>query len=146
MNYNLTDGARTVLVLACEEAIRLHHDYVGTEHILLALVREREGVAASMLMRLNVDLEQIRERTVQAVRKGKATIALGELPFTSRAKRVLEHAVAEAHELRHSTVSTEHLLLGLLREEKSIAAQVLNSLGVSLELARASQVGPHGPD
>jgi ATP-dependent Clp protease ATP-binding subunit ClpC len=137
MNYNFTDRVRKVLAMAREEAIRLQHDYVGTEHILLGLIKEGEGVAAAVLTNLNVDLEQINERIEEAVRKGKATIALGELPYTSRAKKVLEYAMAEARELNHSYVGTEHLLLGLLREEKGIAAQVLNSLGVTLEDARA---------
>src|SRR5688572_1018902 len=152
MNYNFTDRVRKVLAMAREEAIRLQHDYVGTEHILLGLIREGEGVAAAVLMNLNVDLEQIHERIEDSVRKGKATIALGELPYTSRAKKVLEYAMAEARELNHSYVGTEHLLLGLLREEKGIAAQVLNALGVTLEDARAetlkllgSDVGPTQP-
>jgi ATP-dependent Clp protease ATP-binding subunit ClpC len=152
MNYNFTDRVRKVLAMAREEAIRLQHDYVGTEHILLGLIREGEGVAAAVLLNLNVDLEQIHERIEESVRKGKATIALGELPYTSRAKKVLEYAMAEARELNHSYVGTEHLLLGLLREEKGIAAQVLNALGVSLEDARAetlkllgSEVNPSQP-
>src|SRR5688500_8852836 len=146
MNYNSTDRVRKVLAMAREEAIRLQHDYVGTEHILLGLIREGEGVAAAVLMNLNVDLEQIHERIEESVRKGKATIALGELPYTSRAKKVLEYAMAEARELNHSYVGTEHLLLGLLREEKGIAAQVLNSLGVSLEEARAETLKLLGSD
>jgi ATP-dependent Clp protease ATP-binding subunit ClpC len=146
MNYNFTDRVRKVLAMAREEAIRLQHDYVGTEHILLGLIREGEGVAAAVLMNLNVDLEQIQERIEESVRKGKATIALGELPYTSRAKKVLEYAMAEARELNHSYVGTEHLLLGLLREEKGIAAQVLNSLGVSLEDARAETLKLLGSD
>ncbi len=152
MNYNFTDRVRKVLAMAREEAIRLQHDYVGTEHILLGLIREGEGVAATVLGALNVDLEQIHERIEESVKKGKATIALGELPYTSRAKKVLEYAMAEARELSHSYVGTEHLLLGLLREEKGIAAQVLNSLGVTLEDARAetlkllgSEMGPPQP-
>src|SRR5690554_5363703 len=146
MNYNFTDRVRKVLAMAREEAIRLQHDYVGTEHILLGLIREGEGVAAAVLMNLNVDLEQIHERVEESVRKGKATIALGELLYTSRAKKVLEYAMAEARELNHSYVGTEHLLLGLLREEKGIAAQVLNSLGVSLEEARAQTLKLLGSD
>lgn len=146
MNYNFTDRVRKVLAMAREEAIRLQHDYVGTEHILLGLIREGEGVAAAVLMNLSVDLEQIHERIEESVRKGKATIALGELPYTSRAKKVLEYAMAEARELNHSYVGTEHLLLGLLREEKGIAAQVLNSLGVSLEDARAETLKLLGSD
>jgi ATP-dependent Clp protease ATP-binding subunit ClpC len=136
MNYNFTDRVRKVLAMAREEAIRLQHDYVGTEHILLGLIREGEGVAAAVLTNLSVDLEQIQERIEESVRRGKATIALGELPYTSRAKKVLEFAMAEARELNHSYVGTEHLLLGLLREEKGIAAEVLNQLGVTLEEAR----------
>ena len=146
MNYNFTDRVRKVLAMAREEAIRLQHDYVGTEHILLGLIREGEGVAAAVLTNLSVDLDQIHERVEESVRKGKATIALGELPYTSRAKKVLEFAMAEARELNHSYVGTEHLLLGLLREEKGIAAQVLNSLGVTLEEARAETLKVLGSD
>jgi ATP-dependent Clp protease ATP-binding subunit ClpC len=136
MNYNFTDRVRKVLAMAREEAIRLQHDYVGTEHILLGLIREGEGVAAAVLSNLAVDLEQVQEKVEESVRRGKATIALGELPYTSRAKKVLEFAMAEARELNHSYVGTEHLLLGLLREEKGIAAEVLGQLGVGLEDAR----------
>ncbi len=136
MNYNFTDRVRKVLAMAREEAIRLQHDYVGTEHILLGLIREGEGVAAAVLNNLAVDLEQVQEKVEEQVRRGKATIALGELPYTSRAKKVLEFAMAEARELNHSYVGTEHLLLGLLREEKGIAAEVLGQLGVTLEDAR----------
>jgi ATP-dependent Clp protease ATP-binding subunit ClpC len=136
MNYNFTDRVRKVLAMAREEAIRLQHDYVGTEHILLGLIREGEGVAAAVLNNLNVDLDQVQEKVEESVRRGKATIALGELPYTSRAKKVLEFAMAEARELNHSYVGTEHLLLGLLREEKGIAAEVLGQLGVQLDDAR----------
>jgi ATP-dependent Clp protease ATP-binding subunit ClpC len=146
MNYNFTDRVRKVLAMAREEAIRLQHDYVGTEHILLGLIREGEGVAAAVLTNLSVDLEQIQERIEESVRRGKATIALGELPYTSRAKKVLEFAMAEARELNHSYVGTEHLLLGLLREEKGIAAEVLNQLGVTLEEARRQTLKLLGSD
>jgi len=146
MNYNFTDRVRKVLAMARDEAIRLQHDYVGTEHILLGLIREGEGVAAAVLTNLSADLDQIHEGIEEAVKPGKATIALGELPYTSRAKKVLEFAMAEARELNHSYVGTEHLLLGLLREEKGIAAQVLNSLGISLEEARAETLKVLGSD
>ena len=146
MNYNFTDRVRKVLAMAREEAIRLQHDYVGTEHILLGLIREGEGVAAAVLTNLDIDLEQIHERVEESVRKGKATIALGELPYTSRAKKVLEFAMAEARDFNHSYVGTEHLLLGLLREEKGIAAQVLNSLGVTLDEARGETLKVLGSD
>ncbi|UCC72728.1 MAG: ATP-dependent Clp protease ATP-binding subunit [Gemmatimonadota bacterium] len=146
MNYNFTDRVRKVLAMAREEAVRLQHDYVGTEHILLGLTREGEGVAAAVLMNLNVDLDQVQERTEEQVRKGKAGAASGELPYTSRAKKVLEFAVAEARDLNHSYVGTEHLLLGLLREEKGVAAQVLESLGVTLEQAREQTLKLLGTD
>jgi ATP-dependent Clp protease ATP-binding subunit ClpC len=146
MNYNFTDRVRKVLAMAREEAIRLQHDYVGTEHILLGLIREGEGVAAAVLTNLSVDLDQIHEQVEESVKKGKATIALGELPYTSRAKKVLEFAMAEARDLNHSYVGTEHLLLGLLREEKGIAAQVLNSLGITLEEARGETLKVLGSD
>jgi ATP-dependent Clp protease ATP-binding subunit ClpC len=146
MNYNFTDRVRKVLAMAREEAVRLQHDYVGTEHILLGLIREGEGVAAAVLMNLNVDLDQVQERTEEQVRKGKAGATMGELPYTSRAKKVLEFAVAEARDLNHSYVGTEHLLLGLLREEKGVAAQVLESLGVTLEQGREQTLKLLGTD
>src|SRR4030095_2922383 len=136
--YNFTDRVRKVLQMAREEAARLHHEYVGTEHILLGLIREGEGVAAAVLQNLNVDLEEIQQKIEETVKKGKAAPASGnDLPYTSRAKKVLELAMAEARELSHSYVGTEHLLLGLLREEKGIAAQVLTEVGVALDAARA---------
>ena len=146
MNYNFTERVRKVLSMARQEAIRLQHDYVGTEHILLGLIREGEGVAAHVLGNLSVDLDRIHERVEESVRKGKATIALGELPYTSPAKKVLEFAMSEAGELNHSYVGTEHLLLGLLRESKGIAAQVLNSLGVTIDEARAETQKVLGSD
>src|ERR1043165_2562486 len=135
--YNFTERVRKVLAMAREEAARLHHEYVGTEHILLGLIREGEGVAAAVLQNLSVDLDEIQQKIEETVKKGKAAQATGpDLPYTSRAKKVLELAMAEARELNHSYVGTEHLLLGLLREEKGIAAEVLGQLGVSLEDAR----------
>lgn len=135
--YNFTERVRKVLAMAREEAARLHHEYVGTEHILLGLIREGEGVAAAVLQNLSVDLEEVQNRIEDTVKKGKAAQATGpDLPYTSRAKKVLELAMGEARELNHSYVGTEHLLLGLLREEKGIAAQVLTDSGVNLEAAR----------
>src|ERR671918_1747044 len=136
--YNFTDRVRKVLQMAREEAARLHHEYVGTEHILLGLIREGEGVAATVLQNLSVELDEIQQKIEETVKKGKAAQATGpDLPYTSRAKKVLELAMSEARELNHSYVGTEHLLLGLLREEKGIAAQVLTDAGVNLEQARA---------
>ncbi|NUO65273.1 MAG: ATP-dependent Clp protease ATP-binding subunit [Gemmatimonadaceae bacterium] len=136
--YNFTERVRKVLAMAREEAARLHHEYVGTEHILLGLIREGEGVAAAVLQNLSVDLDEIQQKIEETVKKGKAAQAAGpDLPYTSRAKKVLELAMSEARELNHSYVGTEHLLLGLLREEKGIAAQVLTDAGVNLDAARA---------
>jgi ATP-dependent Clp protease ATP-binding subunit ClpC len=145
--YNFTDRVRKVLQMAREEAARLHHEYVGTEHILLGLIREGEGVAAAVLTNLNVDLEEIQQKIEETVKKGKAAAAAGpDLPYTSRAKKVLELAMTEARELNHSYVGTEHLLLGLLREEKGIAAQVLTDAGVNLEQSRAETLRLLGSD
>src|SRR5205807_9729855 len=136
--YNFTERVRKVLAMAREEAARLHHEYVGTEHILLGLIREGEGVAAAVLNNLSVDLDEIQQKIEDTVKKGKAAQTTGpDLPYTSRAKKVLELAMSEARELNHSYVGTEHLLLGLLREEKGIAAQVLTDAGVNLDAARA---------
>ncbi len=136
--YSLTERLRKVLAMAREEAARLHHEYVGTEHLLLGLTREREGVAATALGRLNVDLDELRVRIEKVVKAGPAASHPGpDLPYTSRAKRVLELAMTQMRDLRHSYAGTEHLLLGLLAEQKGIAAQVLNFAGVELDPARA---------
>ena len=136
--YNFTDRVRRVLQMAREEAARLRHDYVGTEHVLLGLIREGEGIAAAVLTNLDVDLETIQRKVEETVVRGKAAQAAGpDLPYTGRAKRVLELAMTEARELKSSYVGTEHLLLGLLAERTGIAAQVLNDGGVTLEQARA---------
>ena len=140
MNYNFTDRVRKVLAMAREEAVRLQHDYVGTEHILLGLIREGDGVAAAVLRSLAADLDELLRLVEENVRPGKASASIGELPYTTRAKKVLEYAMAEARELNHSYVGTEHLLLGLLREEKGLAAKVLGELGIGLEEARAEML------
>ncbi len=145
--YNFTERVRKVLAMAREEAARLHHEYVGTEHILLGLIREGEGVAAAVLQSLSVDLEEIQQKIEETVKKGKAQQGSGpDLPYTSRAKKVLELAMSEARELNHSYVGTEHLLLGLLREEKGIAAQVLTDAHVNLDAARTETLRLLGTD
>ena len=146
MNYNFTDRVRKVLAMAREEAIRLHHDYVGTEHVLLGLIREGEGVAAAVLANLAADLDELSRLVEDNVRRGKSASTIGELPYTSRAKKVLEYAMAEARELNHSYVGTEHLLLGLLREDKGLAAKVLGELGIGLDEARAETLKLLGTD
>jgi ATP-dependent Clp protease ATP-binding subunit ClpC len=135
--YNFTERVRKVLALAREESARLRHEYTGTEHILLGLIREGQGVAATVLQNLSVELDELGQKIEETVKTGNAAATTGpDLPYTSRAKKVLELAMSEARDLSHSYVGTEHLLLGLLREEKGIAAQILNSAGVSLERAR----------
>jgi len=136
--YNFTERTRKVLAIAREEAVRLRHEYVGTEHILLGLIREGEGVAATVLLNLGAELDEIQRAIEETVKIGKAAQTRGpDLPYTSRAKKVLELSMAEAHGLRHSYVGTEHLLLGLLAEAKGIAAQVLGFFRITLEAARA---------
>ena len=136
--YNFTERVRRVLGFARDEARRLHHEYVGTEHILLGLLREGEGIAAEVLTNLEIDTEAVRRQTEAFVPHGKASHkAEHDMPYTSRAKKVLELSVAEARDLTHNDVGTEHILLGLLREEKGIAAQVLKHAGLELEAARA---------
>jgi ATP-dependent Clp protease ATP-binding subunit ClpC len=134
--YNFTDRVRKVLALAREEAARLGHPYVGTEHELLGLVAEGEGVAATALVNLHAPLDAIRQRLESSLKRSRVIETASDLPYTSRAKKSLELAMAEARELNHAYVGTEHLLLGLIREEKGIAAQVLVSFGVTLDAAR----------
>jgi len=131
-----TERARKVIALAREEAGRLGHDYIGTEHLLLGLIREGGGVAAAVLENLNVDLERVRLEVEKLVVMGGGTLTLGEVPFTPRAKKVLELSVEEAQNLGHNYIGTEHLLLGLIREGEGVAAKVMEGLGVKLEKAR----------
>ena len=130
-----SERARRVLTLAQEEAQRFNHNYIGTEHILLGLVREGEGVAARVLSNLGVELSKVRAAVEFIIGRGERP-ATGEIGLTPRAKRVIELAVDEARRLNHNYIGTEHLLLGLLREGEGVAAGVLESLGVSLEKVR----------
>ncbi|HEX9134100.1 MAG TPA: Clp protease N-terminal domain-containing protein [Ktedonobacteraceae bacterium] len=130
-----TERARKVLSLAQEEAQRFQHNYIGTEHLLLGLVREGEGVAAKVLRKLGVELQKVREAVEFIIGRGDR-IVLGEIGLTPRAKKVIELAVDEARRMNHHYIGTEHLLLGLLREGEGIGAGVLESLGVKLEKAR----------
>jgi ATP-dependent Clp protease ATP-binding subunit ClpA len=146
--YNFTDRVRRVLQMARDQAARLQHEYVGTEHLLLALVLEGEGVAAAALTNLNIDLEDVRGYIEDTVKKGTAAArATGpDFPYTSRAKKILEFSMAEARDLNHSYVGTEHLLLGILREEKGIGAQALIEMGLTLEITRAEVLRLLGTD
>jgi len=136
MYERFTDRARKVMQLANQEAQRFNHEYIGTEHILLGLVKEGSGVAANVLKNLDVDLRKIRLEVEKIVQSGPDILAIGKLPQTPRAKKVIEYAMEEARNLNHNYVGTEHLLLGLLREQEGVAAQVLMNLGLKLEDVR----------
>jgi ATP-dependent Clp protease ATP-binding subunit ClpA len=136
MFERFTDRARRVVVLAQEEARLLNHNYIGTEHLLLGLIHEGEGLAAQALERLGASLDAIRSRVESMIGQG-GSIPSGHIPFTSRAKKVLELSLRESLQLGHSYIGTEHLLLGLIREGQGVAAQVLAQLG--LELSRVRQ-------
>src|SRR5207244_1961333 len=136
MHDKFTERVRKVIYLAREEAARLQHDYIGTEHLLLGVIREGEGIAATVLNNLGLDLDRIRQEVENMVSASGGTMTIGEIPFTPRAKRVLELAVEEARSLGHNYVGTEHLLLGLIREGEGVAAKVLLELGVDRKRVR----------
>jgi ATP-dependent Clp protease ATP-binding subunit ClpC len=139
MDERFTDRARKVMQLANQEAQRFNHEYVGTEHILLGLVKEGSGVAANVLKNLDIDLRKIRlevEKIVQTGPGQQDMVTLGKLPLTPRARKVCDLAVEEARNLNHNYVGTEHVLLGLLRDEDGVACRVLMNLGVKLDAAR----------
>ena len=136
MFERFTDRARKVMALANQEAQRFNHEYIGTEHILLGLVKEGSGVGATVLKNLDVDIKKLRLEIEKLVKSGPDMVTMGKLPQTPRAKKVVEYAIEEARALNHNYVGTEHILLGLLRESEGIAAQVLMNLGLKLEEVR----------
>jgi len=136
MFERFTDRARKVMALANQEAQRLNHEYIGTEHILLGLVKEGSGVGANVLKNLDIDLRKVRMEVEKLVKAGPEMVTMGRLPQTPRAKKVIEYAIEEARNLNHNYVGTEHLLLGLLREHDGVAAQVLMNLNLKLEEVR----------
>ncbi|MEL7497398.1 MAG: ATP-dependent Clp protease ATP-binding subunit [Planctomycetota bacterium] len=136
MYERFTDRARKVMQLANQEAQRFNHEYIGTEHMLLGLVKEGTGVAANVLKNLDVDLRKIRLEVEKLVQSGPEMITMGRLPQTPRAKKVIEYSMEEARNLQHNFVGTEHILLGLLREQEGVAAQVLMNLGLKLDGVR----------
>jgi ATP-dependent Clp protease ATP-binding subunit ClpC len=136
MFNRFTERARKVILLAKEEAKRFNHDYIGTEHILLGLIREGEGVAAAVLENLGLDSEKIRLEVERLVQAGPSTVISGDIPFTPKAKKVIELAMDEARNLGHNYIGTEHLLLGLIREGEGVASQVLLNLGLDLNRVR----------
>lgn len=131
-----TERARRVLSLAQEEAQRFQHNYIGTEHLLLGLIREGEGVGARVLRNMGVDLADVRQSVEKIIGRGDRVVLGGEIGLTPRAKKVMELAVDEARRMEHHYIGTEHLLLGLVREGEGIAAGVLENLGVDLERVR----------
>jgi ATP-dependent Clp protease ATP-binding subunit ClpC len=152
MQDKFTDRVRRVMFLAREEAARLHHDYIGTEHLLLGIIREGEGLAATILTNLSLDLDMVRRTIENMVPASSGAVTMGEIPFTPRAKHVLELSVDEAKLLGHNYVGTEHLLLGLIREGEGIAARVLIEHGAdkrrvreeTIRLLGGSTRGPRG--
>jgi len=151
MYERFTDRARKVMQLANQEAQRFNHEYIGTEHILLGLIKEGSGVAANVLKNLDVDLRKIRLEVEKLVQSGPDMVTMGKLPQTPRAKKVIEYSMEEARNLNHNYVGTEHILLGLLREQEGVAAQVLMNLGLKLEEVREEVLnllghGMEGPE
>ena len=140
MFERFTDRARRVVVLAQEEARMLNHNYVGTEHILLGLIHEGEGVAAKALESLGISLQAVRAQVEEIIGQGQQ-IPSGHIPFTPRAKKVMELSLREALQLGHDYIGTEHILLGLIREGDGVAAQVLIRLGADVNLARQQVIG-----
>ena len=133
---NFTPRAQQVLALARKEADRFHHNYVGTEHILLGLIKLGQGVAVSVLERMGLDLESVRMEVEKQVGTGPDQKVSGSIPYTPRVKKVLAYSNKEAKSLNHSYVGTEHILLGLLREGEGVAAKVLNSLDIDIQRTR----------
>ena len=146
MYERFTDRARKVMQLANQEAQRFNHEYIGTEHILLGLIKEGSGVAANVLKNLGIDLRKIRLEVENVVKSGPDMVTMGKLPQTPRAKKVIEYSMEEARSLNHNYVGTEHLLLGLLREHEGVAAQVLMNLGLRLEDVRSEVMAFLGRD
>jgi ATP-dependent Clp protease ATP-binding subunit ClpC len=145
MHNRFTERVRKVLFLAREEAGRLQHDYIGTEHLLLGIVKEGEGIAAKVLQKLELDPDQVQQAIENMVKSQGSAVTVGEVPFTPRAKRVLELSVEEARLLGHNYVGTEHLLLGLIREGEGVAARVLLELGADRKRVREETMKLLGP-
>jgi ATP-dependent Clp protease ATP-binding subunit ClpC len=144
-----TERARQVVVLAQDEARALKHNYIGTEHLLLGLLREEEGLAARVLESFDVTVEKVREQVKRLVGQGDEEIVTGQIPFTPRAKKVLELALREALSLGHNYIGTEHVLLGIVRENQGVAARILLDLDADAEKIRDETIrmlsGPGGP-
>jgi ATP-dependent Clp protease ATP-binding subunit ClpC len=141
MFKRFTERARRVIILAREEAERYHHEYLGTEHILLGILKDGGGIAITVLQKLGVDLKQLKQEVERNLPRSLNTLVVGEIPFTPKAKKVLEFAVEEARLMGHNYIGTEHLLLGLLKEKDGVAFKVLNTFGVRLVETREKILG-----
>ena len=137
MYERFTDHARNVMKLANQEAQRFNHEYIGTEHILLGLVREGSGVALQVLTNLTIDSQRIVLEVEKLIQRGLDIVTIGKLPVTPAAKRVIEYAMEESRNLKHGYVGTEHILLGLLREEGGVGGVILANFGLRIEALRA---------
>lgn len=146
MYERFTDRARMVMQLANQEAQRFNHEYIGTEHILLGLAKEGSGIGSMVLKNLGVDIRNVRLEVEKLVTSGPEMVTMGRIPQTPRTKKVIERAMEESRDLKHNYVGTEHLLLGLLREQEGVAAQVLMNLGVTIEAAREGVKSMTGRD
>jgi ATP-dependent Clp protease ATP-binding subunit ClpC len=144
-----TERAKQVVVLAQDEARALRHNYIGTEHILLGLLREEEGLAARVLESLDITVEEVRAQVARIIGRGDEPIVSGQIPFTPRAKKVLELSLREALSLKHNYIGTEHILLGLVRENEGVAARILLDFDADAEKIRNEIMrvlsGPGGP-
>ncbi len=136
MFEKFTDRARRVMALANQEAQRFNHEYIGTEHILLGLVKIGEGIGPNVIRNFDIDIRKVRLEVEKLVRSGPSTVTIGRLPQTPRTQKVIELSINEARELGDSHVGTEHLLLGLLAERDGVASQVLLNLGMGLDETR----------
>jgi ATP-dependent Clp protease ATP-binding subunit ClpC len=141
MFERFTERARQVVVLAQDEARALRHNYIGTEHLLLGLLREEEGIAARVLGELGVTVDEVRAQVGRIVGQGDEEVDTGQIPFTPRAKKVLELALREAQALGHQYIGTEHVLLGLVRENSGVAARILLDFGADAERIRNEIIG-----
>lgn len=148
MYERFTDRARKVMALANQEAQRFNHEYIGTEHILLGLVKEGSGVAANVLKNLGIDLNKVRLEVEKIVQAAPDMVTMAKLPLTPRGKRVIELATEASRKLNHRYVGTEHLLLGLIREQEGVASQILMNLGLKTESVEKETLDllGHGPD
>ena len=144
MFERFTGRARQVVVLAQEEARLLKHNYIGTEHILLGLLREEEGIAARVLGQLDIEIDEVRSQISRVIGQGDEPQQSGQIPFTPRAKKVLDLSLREAVAMKHNYIGTEHILLGLVRENEGVASRILLSLGADADKVRNEVVRAFG--